>query len=221
SASEAVRKLEEQLRNATSARARMAPEVTLLRTRVKEYCERLLFAAPLEYGRQAEELTWRKVYYEAVQQFKTPKRGVQGNGEGERVKEEEEAVLSLRAHLMSGLGHYHHLLIRLQAEYRLDLESSVDVPLRWSHRGLPRGRLSQRRQQPPHHGHDASGQHEESLVLWARQACHRLLLCLGDLGEWRPHKCLRGFRGRSKLGVLQSGSDKVLDTEVGSFLEAT
>ncbi|KAM7312301.1 protein SMG5 isoform X1 [Ixodes scapularis] len=217
SASEAVRKLEEQLRNATSARARMAPEVTLLRTRVKEYCERLLFAAPLEYGRQAEELTWRKVYYEAVQQFKAPKRGVQGNGEGERVKddEEEEAVLSLRAHLMSGLGHYHHLLIRLQAEYRLDLESSVDVPLRWSHRGLPRGRLSQRRQQPPHHGHDASGQHEESLVLWARQACHRLLLCLGDLDfQCMLVPCCHALiaRARSKLtrGIIE-GSKVVLE----------
>lgn len=202
SASEAVRKLEEQLRNATSARARMAPEVTLLRTRVKEYCERLLFAAPLEYGRQAEELTWRKVYYEAVQQFKTPKRGVQGNGEGERVKDEEEAVLSLRAHLMSGLGHYHHLLIRLQAEYRLDLESSVDVPLRWSHRGLPRGRLSQRRQQPPHHGHDASGQHEESLVLWARQACHRLLLCLGDLARYLSELGAPGSGERERWALL-------------------
>lgn len=73
SAAEAARRLEERLRGASSFQAGLAPEVTQLRARLKDYCERLLFSAPLEFGRQAEELTWRKIYYDVVQLFKITK----------------------------------------------------------------------------------------------------------------------------------------------------
>ncbi len=39
-------------------------------SRLQEYCERLMFFEPVEYGRRAEELLWRKVYYDIIQLMK-------------------------------------------------------------------------------------------------------------------------------------------------------
>ncbi|XP_049270388.1 nonsense-mediated mRNA decay factor SMG5 isoform X1 [Rhipicephalus sanguineus] len=169
SASEAARRLEEWLRGASSFGAFFAQEVTHLRARLKDYCERLLFTAPLEYGRQAEELTWRKVYYDVVQHYKATKATT-----------EEDSVAELRAHLHSGLGHYHHLLLRLQAEAQLNLETNVDVPLIWEYEGLNRGtRWSQKRP-----AEDGSPPLPVENVLWARQAAHRFLIALGDIARY-------------------------------------
>jgi hypothetical protein len=38
--------------------------------RLKEYCERLMFYNPSDYGRKAEEVLWRKVFYEIIQLMK-------------------------------------------------------------------------------------------------------------------------------------------------------
>ena len=38
--------------------------------RLQDYCERLMFFDPVEYGRRAEELLWRKVYYDIIQLMK-------------------------------------------------------------------------------------------------------------------------------------------------------
>lgn len=42
--------------------------------RLKEYCERLMFLNPVEYGRKAEEVLWRKVFYQIIQMFKHNKK---------------------------------------------------------------------------------------------------------------------------------------------------
>ncbi|KAL3228072.1 hypothetical protein MRX96_003995 [Rhipicephalus microplus] len=169
SASETARRLEEWLRDASSFGAYFSQEVMHLRARLKDYCERLLFTAPLEYGRQAEELTWRKVYYDVVQHYKATKATA-----------EEDYVAELRAHLHSGLGHYHHLLLRLQAEAQVNLETNVDVPLIWEYEGLNRGtRWSQKRP-----AEDRSAPLPVENVLWARQATHRFLIALGDIARY-------------------------------------
>lgn len=38
--------------------------------RLKEYCERLMFYNPSDYGRKAEQVLWRKVFYEIIQLMK-------------------------------------------------------------------------------------------------------------------------------------------------------
>lgn len=38
--------------------------------RLKEYSERLMFYNPLEYGRKAEDVLWRKVFYQIIQLVK-------------------------------------------------------------------------------------------------------------------------------------------------------
>ena len=42
--------------------------------RLKECCERLMFHDPIEYGRKAEELLWRKVFYDVIQTMKQFKK---------------------------------------------------------------------------------------------------------------------------------------------------
>ena len=42
--------------------------------RLQDYCERLMFIDPVEYGRRAEELLWRKVYYDIIQLMKHNKK---------------------------------------------------------------------------------------------------------------------------------------------------
>lgn len=43
-------------------------------TRLRELCVKLMFLHPVDYGRKAEELLWRKVYYEVIQVIKTNKK---------------------------------------------------------------------------------------------------------------------------------------------------
>lgn len=42
--------------------------------RLKSGCELLIFQHPREFGRKAEELLWRKVFYEVIQRLKQYKR---------------------------------------------------------------------------------------------------------------------------------------------------
>ena len=49
--------------------------------RLRELCVKLMFLHPVDYGRKAEELLWRKVYYEVIQLIKTNKKaGIYGSG---------------------------------------------------------------------------------------------------------------------------------------------
>ena len=46
----------------------------LFSDRLKYYCERLMFYNPIDYGRKAEEVLWRKVFYDIIQLVKRNKR---------------------------------------------------------------------------------------------------------------------------------------------------
>lgn len=48
--------------------------------RLRELCVKLMFLHPVDYGRKAEELLWRKVYYEVIQLIKTNKKVRGGPG---------------------------------------------------------------------------------------------------------------------------------------------
>lgn len=49
------------------------PPVPPCALRLRELCVKLMFLHPVDYGRKAEELLWRKVYYEVIQLIKTHK----------------------------------------------------------------------------------------------------------------------------------------------------
>lgn len=54
--------------------------------RLRELCVKLMFLHPVEYGRKAEELLWRKVYYEVIQLIKTNRKVRRGPGSWQAVR---------------------------------------------------------------------------------------------------------------------------------------
>jgi len=86
----------------------------------------------------------------------------------------------MQGHLAAGVGHYHHLLFRLQIEFKLDLHGSVDFPLLVYDKGLKKDKVS-----------SFSKTLDSSCVNWAKQATHRCLVYLGDLSRYildlHPH----------------------------------
>lgn len=46
---------------------------------------------------------------------------------------------SLISHLLAGIGFYHHMLLRIQTEFHIELEGKVDVPFSWHLKGVKKG----------------------------------------------------------------------------------
>lgn len=88
--------------------------------RLRELCVKLMFLHPVEYGRKAEELLWRKVYYEVIQLIKTNRKHIHSRSTLE---------CAYRTHLVAGIGFYQHLLLYIQSHYQLELQCCID----WTH----------------------------------------------------------------------------------------
>ncbi|MED6288569.1 Protein smg5 [Ameca splendens] len=71
---ESVHKLDAIIGSKSSYREVFKPENISLRNKLRELCVKLMFLHPVDYGRKAEELLWRKVYYEVIQVIKTNKK---------------------------------------------------------------------------------------------------------------------------------------------------
>ncbi|KAJ7416546.1 Protein SMG5 [Willisornis vidua] len=71
---EAVHRLDLILGNKAAYQDVFKPENISLRNKLRELCVKLMFLHPVDYGRKAEELLWRKVYYEVIQLIKTNKK---------------------------------------------------------------------------------------------------------------------------------------------------
>lgn len=147
------------------------PSVETQRVKLREYCERLIFSDPVGYGRKGEELLWRKGYYDVV----TTAKRLRKNNTWDPLE-----VAYMQGHLAAGVGHYHHLLFRLQIEFKMDLHGIVDFPLLIYDEGLMKDKVS-----------SSSNTLDKSCVDWAKQAAHRCLVYLGDLSRYfldlHPH----------------------------------
>ncbi|CAG2056150.1 unnamed protein product [Timema podura] len=64
--SDAIRHLDDSRGRAETCSDLFTLPLEAQRERLREYCERLIFADPIGYGRKGEELLWRKVYYDVV-----------------------------------------------------------------------------------------------------------------------------------------------------------
>ncbi|XP_063802961.1 nonsense-mediated mRNA decay factor SMG5 isoform X2 [Pseudophryne corroboree] len=124
-----------------------------------------MFLHPVEYGRKAEEVLWRKVYYEVIQLIKTNKKHIHSRSALE---------CAYRTHLIAGVGFYQHLLLYIQSHYQLELQCCID----WTHVTDPligcKKLVS------------ASAKEME----WAQMACHRCLVYLGDLARYQNELAL-------------------------------
>ncbi|VTJ67948.1 Hypothetical predicted protein [Marmota monax] len=137
------------------------PHILALRDIVQQACIKLMFLYPVAYGRKAEELLWRKMYSDVVMLL------MKDNRKHTHTFKHWEGPL--QAHLKGGLKFYEHLFLFLQGHYELRLQSCID----WPHSAI--------------HliGCKKVGPTSEEEVTWARMACHRCLLYLGDLFRYQ------------------------------------
>ncbi|XP_035290217.1 protein SMG5 [Anguilla anguilla] len=157
---ESVHKLDVIISNKSSYREVFKPENISLRNKLRELCVKLMFLHPVDYGRKAEELLWRKVYYEVIQMIKTNKKHIHSRSALE---------CAYRTHLIAGVGFYQHLLLYIQSHYQLELQDCID----WTHVTDP---LIGRKKPV-----SATAKEME----WAQMACHRCLVYLGDLARYQ------------------------------------
>ncbi|XP_017777944.1 PREDICTED: protein SMG5 [Nicrophorus vespilloides] len=173
------------------------PSVQVLRSKLQEYCERLIFKEPLTFGLKAEEHLWRKCYYDVISTSKILRNK-------DYTIEEKSSLI---AHINAGIGHYHHFISKLQTEYNVPLEGSVDFYLITSKS-------------------DAN----DKILEWASMSIHRSLIYLGDLcrykleiyPNWDPNLAIRYYSQalhlnpdngmpHNQIGTLASSLNQHLD----------
>lgn len=66
SITEIIKKLDEQKNHAQKVSDIFVSSGYILRTRLKDYCEKLILKDPVGNVHKTEELLWRKAFYEAV-----------------------------------------------------------------------------------------------------------------------------------------------------------
>ncbi|XP_072051358.1 nonsense-mediated mRNA decay factor SMG5-like [Amphiura filiformis] len=168
SAQDIISKLDNVVRHKQPYRVVFERETVELRMKLKDLCERLMFLQPNDFGRKAEELLWWKVYYDVISIIKKNKKHMRSGSALES---------AYRTHLLAATGFYHHLLLRLQREYKISLNGVVDfVDI-----STPNGRRL--------------SSNEAKLARakeWAEKACHRCLIYLGDLARYRQD--FEGYR---------------------------
>lgn len=157
---EAVHRLDLILGNKAAYQEIFKPENISLRNKLRELCVKLMFLHPVDYGRKAEELLWRKVYYEVIQLIKTNKKHIHSRSTLE---------CAYRTHLIAGIGFYQHLLLYIQSHYQLELQCCID----WTH------------VTDPLMGCKKPVSASEKEMEWAQMACHRCLVYLGDLARYQ------------------------------------
>lgn len=137
------------------------------RARLCSYIEKLIFLAPLEYGRKCEEILWRKCFYDVYTILK-------------RLKKQDvwtEAEIALLVNLLySGIGFYQHLITRLQEEFNLNLDGVTEFPMYKCNYGL----LYYSSNKRP----ESKSSDESKIREWAETCVHRNLLCIGDLNRY-------------------------------------
>lgn len=152
------------------------------RVRLRDCCERLIFCDKSGYARKAEELLWRKGYYEVIS---TAKRLRKGNN---MIWLPDEAAF-VHQHVLAGVGQYHHLLSRLQFDCGIDLRGIIDNPVLYLDEGLKKGKNSTLTVNGRNKAVAilSSGEHSNILegnnnnLNWSMNVAHRCLIYLGDL----------------------------------------
>lgn len=169
-AQDIISKLDNVVRHKQPYRVVFEREMVESRMKLKDLCERLMFLQPNDFGRKAEELLWWKVYYDVISIIKKNKKHMRTGSALES---------AYRTHLLAATGFYHHLLLRLQREYKISLNGVVDfVDI-----STPNGR-------PLSSNEVKMAKAKE----WAEKACHRCLIYLGDLARYRQD--FEGHRSR-------------------------
>ncbi|XP_035724397.1 protein SMG5-like [Vespa mandarinia] len=162
-----AKRLDEQRSRALTVTDIFIPSGEVLRVKLKDYCERLIFKDPVGHGRKTEELLWRKGFYDIVYAAKKLRKN-------NAWSDAEKALLFV--HLAVGIGFYHHLILRLQLEYGLDLVGVIDFAFTHNETGAL------------HTKNKNGGQSKintEEMKQCVMRLIHRSLVCLGDLTRYK------------------------------------
>ncbi|ENN76118.1 hypothetical protein D910_04922 [Dendroctonus ponderosae] len=131
------------------------PILQAQRRKFCDYCDRLIFCEPLLYGRRGEELVWRKGFYEVIYTAKKLKKAELSS----------EEIGSIQSHINSGIGFYHHMLLKLNYQFQIPLSNVIDCDMLLD---------------------DAEASEvTPELKQWAKQAIHQCLIYMGDLSRYR------------------------------------
>ncbi|XP_075587925.1 uncharacterized protein LOC124494213 [Dermatophagoides farinae] len=87
--------------------------------------------APIEYGRVFEDILWKRNYYDCVKFFKKYRRHFQPQ-QSQSVNDSlnNELISLFRSHLISGIGHYHSLIVSFRKGFHLSyLDQSIFLPI--------------------------------------------------------------------------------------------
>lgn len=105
--SDVARRVDEATASSRSISELFSSKIEVLRQKLRENCEKLLFLDPSNYGKKSLELLWRKGYYEAVS--------------ASRKLQESDNVADncLFTHIVCGIGHFHHLITRIQTDSKI------------------------------------------------------------------------------------------------------
>ncbi|XP_034195822.2 smg5 nonsense mediated mRNA decay factor isoform X2 [Osmia lignaria lignaria] len=160
-----AKRLDEQKSRALTITDLFTPSGETLRGKLKDYCVRLIIKDPVGYARKTEELLWRKAFYDIVYVSKKLRKG-------NTWTEAEKAMLCV--HLAVGIGFYHHLILKVQLEYNLDLVGTIDFAFMQNEtRSNAKSKTSQ------------SKHHTEDVKQCVMRLIHRSLVCLGDLARYK------------------------------------
>ena len=87
--------------------------------------------APIEYGRICEDILWKRNYYDCVKFFKKYRRYHQQQSSTSVNDPLNNELISLfRSHLISGIGHYHSLIVSFRKGFHLTyLDQSIFLPI--------------------------------------------------------------------------------------------
>lgn len=87
------------------------------RQKLRDHCEKLFFLDPLNYGKKSLELLWRKVYYDTVSAAKKLR---------ESNNKYDDYIFT---HIICGIGHFHHLMTKVQSEMGIYIKELDFLPL--------------------------------------------------------------------------------------------
>ncbi|KAI4500806.1 hypothetical protein M0802_004017 [Mischocyttarus mexicanus] len=162
-----IKRLDDQRSRALTVADIFLPSSEVLRVKLKDYCERLIFKDPVGHGRKTEELLWRKGFYDVVYAAKKLRKN-------NAWTDAEKALLLI--HLAVGTGFYHHFILRLQLEYGLDLVGAIDFAFNHNQTGTLSTKNNKNIQ---------SKVHTKEVKQCIMRLVHRSLICLGDLTRYQ------------------------------------
>ncbi|CAG2160109.1 unnamed protein product [Oppiella nova] len=165
---ELAKELESGITSAKSLKYVLTESVVKSRDRLKEVCEDILYSSPIEFGRKAEDFLWKRCFHDLMQFYKRNKK---------RMTSSEISLLQI--HLTTGFGLYYSLLLGVSKHYSINIQNLMPyITVEQSIEEFCR----------------ESQPNNEEVDAWARNAIHRILICMGDLARYLFDLEVIGYR---------------------------